>query len=131
MIGDACHPMSMFKGQGANQAIEDAPLLASWLGKPGLNSKNVLTRIRCFEREMLSRALPKVSASREAAVNLHHVGILTEKGQIEGALTGIDGVFEEFRKCGVNAHLGAVELNKRALCVVERLQENALSVESK
>jgi hypothetical protein len=33
VLGDACHPMSMFKGQGANQALEDAPLLTSMLLK--------------------------------------------------------------------------------------------------
>eukprot|EP01034_Spumella_vulgaris_P024622 gene24622-30990_t len=32
VIGDACHPMAMFKGQGANQALDDGPLLAHWLG---------------------------------------------------------------------------------------------------
>lgn len=36
VTGDACHPMSMFKGQGANQALLDGPLLASWLSKGGI-----------------------------------------------------------------------------------------------
>jgi len=31
VIGDAAHPMSMFKGQGANQALADGPLLTQWL----------------------------------------------------------------------------------------------------
>ena len=31
LLGDAAHPMSMFKGQGCNQAMEDGPLLVSWL----------------------------------------------------------------------------------------------------
>lgn len=33
VLGDACHPMSMFKGQGANQALEDAPALTAMLIK--------------------------------------------------------------------------------------------------
>jgi salicylate hydroxylase len=60
VLGDACHPMSMFKGQGCNQAMEDGPLLASWLAKPGLTRYNLSTRLRCFEREMIARANSKV-----------------------------------------------------------------------
>ena len=72
VLGDACHPMAMFKGQGANQALEDAPLLAAWLGdKSGagrgqgrLTRQTLLTRLRCFEREMLARTTPKVRSDR-------------------------------------------------------------------
>ena len=76
VIGDAAHPMSMFKGQGANQALEDGPLLASWLSKchevcrrkrgkygelePKIVRECISTHLRCFEREMLSRTTPKV-----------------------------------------------------------------------
>ena len=63
--------MSMFKGQGANQALEDGPLLASWLSKPWLSAQSLPTLVRSFEREMLARSLPKVAMSREAAVSLH------------------------------------------------------------
>lgn len=31
LLGDACHPMSMFKGQGANMALEDAVLFAAYM----------------------------------------------------------------------------------------------------
>ena len=69
VIGDAAHPMSMFKGQGANQAISDGPRLAKWLMKSTQKngSKEIHTKIRCFEREMLQAAVPKVLASRAAA----------------------------------------------------------------
>jgi salicylate hydroxylase len=33
LLGDACHPMLPFMGQGAAQAIEDAATLAACLGK--------------------------------------------------------------------------------------------------
>lgn len=86
VVGDACHPMSMFKGQGANQALEDAPLLASWLDKPWLNEKSLPTILRSFEREMLARSLPKVSMSRTAAISLHsaHHGELDACSHFEG-----------------------------------------------
>ena len=77
LIGDAAHPMSPFKGQGANQALLDALLLAREIAK-GCNSlsnwrengirKNVLSS---FESKMLERSAKKVKSSAEAADLLH------------------------------------------------------------
>lgn len=39
-IGDACHPMTMFKGQGANQALMDGPHLAQWLVRDPIPTKS-------------------------------------------------------------------------------------------
>jgi len=95
VLGDACHPMSMFKGQGANQSMEDGPLLAKWLAKGSHVHKGdepydrrfnvkLLTRLKCFEREMIARTSKKVLASRASAVSLHSEEVLTEEFGIEG-----------------------------------------------
>ena len=84
VLGDAAHPMSMFKGQGCNQAMEDGPLLASWLARPGLSTANVVTRLRCFEREMVARSASKVIGSRQAAELYHSPQALEEPFGFEG-----------------------------------------------
>jgi 2-polyprenyl-6-methoxyphenol hydroxylase-like FAD-dependent oxidoreductase len=77
LIGDAAHPMSPFKGQGANQALLDALSLARKIHKecrPFSNwkekgiRKSVLTD---FEAEMLKRSAKKVKDSAAAADFLH------------------------------------------------------------
>ena len=77
LIGDAAHPMSPFKGQGANQALLDALALArgitkgcrplSQWRKVGIR-KSVLSE---FESEMLARSAIKVKDSAAAADFLH------------------------------------------------------------
>lgn len=77
LIGDAAHPMSPFKGQGANQALLDALALARGIAtgcrpfsqwrESGLRD-SVLTD---FEAEMLARSASKVIGSAEAAEFLH------------------------------------------------------------
>ncbi|HQK40209.1 MAG TPA: FAD-dependent monooxygenase, partial [Flavobacterium alvei] len=84
LIGDAAHPMSPFKGQGANQALLDALALArgitrgcrpsSQWRKIGIR-KSVLSE---FESEMLARSAVKVKDSAEAADFLHSEIVLYE-----------------------------------------------------
>ena len=70
-IGDAAHPMSPFKGQGANTALYDAWALAKWLNKAPAQ-----TALACFYREMVTRAFVKVRASREACEIFHNPDIV-------------------------------------------------------
>jgi 2-polyprenyl-6-methoxyphenol hydroxylase-like FAD-dependent oxidoreductase len=90
MIGDAAHPMSPFKGQGANQALLDALALARGILKGcrplsqwrevGIR-KSVLTD---FETEMLERSAVKVKDSAEAAQFLHSEIALYEGNEPRG-----------------------------------------------
>ena len=128
VLGDACHPMSMFKGQGANQAIGDGPLLAAWLCRPGLTKQNLFTRLRCFEREMIARTTPKVSASREAARYLHSHECL----EAEPGIEGLDGptarrVIASLRETKAGAALGG-ELDEAIRRVIESIQTNRIQL---
>lgn len=90
LIGDAAHPMSPFKGQGANQALLDALALARGITKgcspfsrwreAGVR-ESVLTE---FEAEMLQRSATKVKGSAEAAQFLHSDIVLHEGDEPRG-----------------------------------------------
>jgi salicylate hydroxylase len=68
LIGDACHPMSPFKGQGANQALLDALALARALYPTDSTTADAL---HTFAHAMLERSAVKVQASADAAHFLH------------------------------------------------------------
>ncbi|WP_348824832.1 FAD-dependent oxidoreductase [Flavobacterium aestuarii] len=90
LIGDAAHPMSPFKGQGANQALLDALSLARGITRgcrplshwrqAGIR-ESVLTE---FETEMLERSAVKVKDSAEAAEFLHSEIALYEGDEPRG-----------------------------------------------
>lgn len=93
LIGDAAHPMSPFKGQGANQALLDALALARGISAgcaPGSNwnedglRKRVLTD---FEVEMLARSASKVKDSAAAAQFLHSEVVLEKADAPRGRST--------------------------------------------
>jgi salicylate hydroxylase len=77
LIGDAAHPMSPFKGQGANQALLDALQLARCLYKQ--------TPLAQFEQDMLKRSAVKVHASAQAAQFLHSPVAIQEGNVTRGA----------------------------------------------
>ena len=84
LIGDAAHPMSPFKGQGANQALLDALALARGITK-GCNPKSKWREIgirksvlKEFETEMIERSALKVKDSAKAAQFLHTESVLHE-----------------------------------------------------
>ena len=90
LIGDAAHPMSPFKGQGANQALLDALSLARGITRGCKSSshwrkagvrESVLTE---FESEMLERSAVKVKDSAAAAEFLHSEIVLYEGDEPRG-----------------------------------------------
>lgn len=92
LIGDAAHPMSPFKGQGANQALLDALALARAIYKECKPSsqwqtngirKSILT---AFELEMLQRSATKVTDSAAAAQFLHSEIVLHEGNEPRGKI---------------------------------------------
>lgn len=186
VLGDACHPMSMFKGQGANQSMEDGPLLAKWLTQDitkksrkrprsqdvnslfdnssrypsdsatipsqgdslgldiddpsetkdlsraglatqierGYTRKQLLTKLKCFERDMIARSSCKVLASREAAKNLHSSCVLDERFGIEGLGNDLlEEMLESLRTHKVGAEDGIL-LDDKVLNTIRETKSN-------
>nr|WP_299206034.1 NAD(P)/FAD-dependent oxidoreductase [uncultured Brumimicrobium sp.] len=90
LIGDAAHPMSPFKGQGANQALLDALSLARIIKKEcrplsNWREKGIKASVlNSFEEEMLRRSAIKVKDSAEAAQFLHSQIVLHEGDEPRG-----------------------------------------------
>ncbi|KAL7529932.1 hypothetical protein ACHAWF_003161 [Thalassiosira exigua] len=109
MLGDAAHPMSPFKGQGANQALLDAVLLARKLyGAVSLDSnkpkkddsaislgERIATSLAEFEEEMLERSTVKVQKSADAAKFLHTHVAISEGNVTRGAAARDDSMGKE------------------------------------
>ena len=92
LLGDAAHPMSPFKGQGANQALLDALLLARAISKgcdANLQWKKKGLResvLAAFESAMFERSASKVRDSAVAAKLLHSDLVLQERDEPRGSL---------------------------------------------
>lgn len=92
LLGDAAHPMSPFKGQGANQALLDALSLARTIYKgcrPGTEwrEKGIRASVLVeYEHEMLERSAIKVKDSHDAAHFLHSDIVLYEGDEPRGRI---------------------------------------------
>jgi len=92
LIGDAAHPMSPFKGQGANQALLDALALARIIYKNGNSKSDWRSKglrdpiLKSFEAEIIERSSVKVADSAAAAEFLHSEIALHESNQPRGSV---------------------------------------------
>ena len=91
LIGDAAHPMSPFKGQGANQALLDALALARAITKecksnPDWRKMGLRQAVlQEFESGMIKRSSEKVKDSAAAAQFLHSESVLSEMDAPRGS----------------------------------------------
>jgi salicylate hydroxylase len=67
LLGDACHPMLPFMGQGAAQAIVDAATLAACLGKVD----DVPAALRLYEKLRLPRVSRRQAMSETNKTRFH------------------------------------------------------------
>ena len=117
VLGDAFHAMSPFKGQGANQALTDGPLLVSWLQKAHFQPA-----LLGFEREMAQRTHATVLASREAAQVLHSPAALLHTEDFVGVNpNSIPTLVNELKSRKIGAHLGS-HLDEEILSVIQELK---------
>ena len=111
VLGDACHPMTCFKGQGANQALADAVLLARRVAE----ANDMPKALRRFEREMVQRAGPRAAASRCAARLLHSPQGLTAELPSFARVDDSTALYEKLREEGVTAATPDLETAVRAV----------------
>ena len=69
LLGDACHPMYPFMGQGAAQAIEDGATLAACLS--GLGKARIAEALRRYEAQRLPRASRLQAMSADNKLRFH------------------------------------------------------------
>jgi salicylate hydroxylase len=111
VLGDACHPMTCFKGQGANQALADAVLLARRVAE----ANDMPKALRRFEREMVQRAGPRAAASRCAARLLHSPSALTAELPSFARVGDSTALCERLKEAGVTAATPDLENAVRAV----------------
>merc|ERR1711924_299312 len=107
LMGDAAHPMTPFKAQGANQALMDAVLLAETLASnvAAHGSAGIDLAIPIFEEKMLQRSARMVIGSREKAKELHSSLALQPARKVQRETEGcMHKAIATLRSRGIGAH---------------------------
>lgn len=78
-LGDSIHPMSPYRGLGANNAIIDAYNFVKSL----LSEKDILNVIKVYNKEMVERNIKYVELSRKTTTFLHSSDATNEEKIIE------------------------------------------------
>ncbi|MEO8610839.1 MAG: NAD(P)/FAD-dependent oxidoreductase [Chloroflexota bacterium] len=76
LLGDAAHPMTPFRGEGANMSMVDAHSLANLLIASDRNRIDEI--IDSYQKEMLNRTRKAVLDSRKAALEIHTTNPLSQ-----------------------------------------------------
>ncbi|CAB9503051.1 FAD binding domain-containing protein [Seminavis robusta] len=119
VVGDALHAMSPFKGQGANQALLDGPLVADWLQRARVDAA-----VRGIWREAVARTDKVVQSSREAA-EFWHSAACTQQQQDLCKFAGVkedacSTFLETLSRRHITAHLSS-ELDSSIRSIIEEL----------
>jgi 2-polyprenyl-6-methoxyphenol hydroxylase-like FAD-dependent oxidoreductase len=114
LMGDAAHPMTPFKAQGANQALSDAVLLAETLAE-GVRvhgpDAGIDAALPVFEQKMMSRSARMVIGSREKAKESHSSLVLQPARKVQReSKSAVDmaTVIEHLRARGVADAIAAL-----------------------
>ena len=79
LLGDAAHPMTPFKGQGANTAMTDILEMVDCLQKGLQEGKSYSQIFREYEKKMIPRATLKQQASRQITMDTHTDSALSKE----------------------------------------------------
>lgn len=100
LLGDSAHPMSPFKGQGANQALLDAVNFVNRLK----SNESVTKAVEEFDSEMFQRVRDKVMLSRERATTYHDQSIIKTENFI---YRGVDQtLIDSLKEKNINSKSG-------------------------